>query len=999
MPPELRFGPFRLHRANQSLWRDSAEIALTPKAFAVLLHIADRAGSLVTKHELLDAVWGDTHVTDGVLKRCVAEIRKALQDPADEPRYIQTLHGRGYRFLLASDPGADLQPTAGRPALMVGRQRELEILDVSFGNVVEGIRQIVFITGEAGLGKTTLVDNWVRALNSRYAGPGQPAVGRGRCLQQFGSGEPYLPVFEALEHLSRSLGPGLASMLRMHAPTWLLHMPSLISLQDRVTLRDEIFGTSRERMLREITDAFEALSAVNPVILILEDLHWSDPSTIDLLTSIATRTSPARLMILSTYRPSELGGSGNRLSQAQNELEIHGQCLLLPLSYLTEGDIRDYLAWRFSQSDFQAPLIGSLHRRTSGNPLFVSCVVDELERSGSIELSPEAIRAVVPNTLQSMFERQYNHLTEWEQEILAIAAAEGEIFSTASIAAALGREAEVEAACEGLAKRQAFLKRAESIQFPDGAQSPRYSFLHVLCRDALYRGLPPTRRSHLHALLGRANEQLYASDPSRVATELAGHYELGGELNQAIKFLRLAADGAAARFANREAAFHLERAIQLLDRAGQTGEGSLRMDLLEQRGFMRLSTMDLAGSAADFAAVEAQARLTGNVNRRVKALLDSIMPWAFLDYERGLAAIEEACQLKSGADPILSSLADAYRSGVRTYFFGWHSDLEEVMNTALATLRPVNDPGVRFRFLWMEAFVRNGASDYPACCRAAAEARQLARRAGVFHQYFVGTHNLVMGLTQRGNLGEAIRTAKEATALATTNHHALERFWFESLQALVAIEAFDFGSAQPICERLAREPVVTSYNLTPHVLLWLGLARLGAGSFAAAREAFDRLETAVEGGGVGFEYRFPLIQGQAQCALAGGDRAQAKHLATCSIQLAEKHRAGSYAARGYRLLSEIASQEGDLSTAVQYISAAIAALNGCEALNVEWQVYATAARALAALGCGEESAAAREHALELGERVAATLAEEPSLRECLMVRLRSQLAVDSSVTP
>ena len=81
MPGALRFGPFELDRANQSLSRDSREIRLAPKAFAVLLHLADHAGSLITKDDLLDAVWGDIHVTDGALKRCVVEIRRALQDP------------------------------------------------------------------------------------------------------------------------------------------------------------------------------------------------------------------------------------------------------------------------------------------------------------------------------------------------------------------------------------------------------------------------------------------------------------------------------------------------------------------------------------------------------------------------------------------------------------------------------------------------------------------------------------------------------------------------------------------------------------------------------------------------------------------------------------------------------------------------------------------------------------------------------------------------------
>ena len=171
---------------------------------------------------------------------------------------------------------------------------------------------MVFISGEAGLGKTTLVECWMRTIRHPDV-----ALARGRCLQQFGSGEPYLPVFEALEQLSQALGRRLVEHLRGHAPTWLLHMPSLISLEDRARLRDEVFGSTRERMLREITDALESLSTETPLVIALEDLHWSDPSTIDLLSSIARRTSPARLMVLATYRPSDAGGTSAPLGGAE----------------------------------------------------------------------------------------------------------------------------------------------------------------------------------------------------------------------------------------------------------------------------------------------------------------------------------------------------------------------------------------------------------------------------------------------------------------------------------------------------------------------------------------------------------------------------------------------------------------------------------------------------------------------------------------------------------
>jgi DNA-binding winged helix-turn-helix (wHTH) protein len=990
MPGHLRFGPFALDRANQRLSRDGAEIHLPPRAYAVLLHLVEHSGSLITKDELLDAVWGELHVTDGALKRCVAELRKALEDPADDPRYIQTLHGRGYRFQADPAEGAASSPApADTQPPVVGRRPQMEALEASFQRVTLGMRQVVFVTGEAGLGKTTLVNLFLHRLVSGEPGL-KVGVGRGRCLQQFGDGEPYLPVFEALDHLNRELGPRLVTVLRTHAPTWLLHMPGLISLRERAALRQEVFGATKERMLREITDALGALSTTIPVVLILEDLHWSDPSTIDFLTSIASRTLPAKLMVLATYRPADLGGSNHLLRRVEQELEIHSQCKVLPLDHLSAGDTRDLVTWRFAESSAHDGFASALHRRTNGNPLFMVCMLEEVARTGRFD--EHEVSGIVPDSLQRMFEQQANQLTELEQEIVDVAATEGEVFSTASVAAVLDRDpVEIENLCEELVRRQVFLRRADPVRYPDGKQSPRYRFLHVLCRDSLYRRLAMSRRSRLHGAIARTAEALYAADPSRVGAELAVHFELAGDYPQAVRFLRIAADAAAARFANQEAAGLLGRAIGLLERI-ESDTTPVRMELLEQRATMRLSTLDLAGSAADFAAVGCQAQKAGDVDRQVKALLDSVMPWGFLDYRRALTAIEEAGRLKTGARAVPAALADAYRAGVWTYFFGWTQNLEDLLNASRATLEEVRDPGLRCRFLWMEALVRYGASDYIACCRTGEELRSCARKAGSFHQYFLGTHNVIMGLVNRGLLGEALRLARESGAMAGANHHRLEQLWLESLEALVAIEAFHYDEALPMCERIAAEPIMMRHNLTPHVLLWLGRALLGAGHVERASVAFGRLERAIDGGGVGFEYQCPLLQGQASCALAAGEDDRSRRLTTRSIELAREHRSYGYLARGYQLLSEADTRAGDHQGAAKLISMSMRAFGEREIPNVEWQVYATAARVLRNVGRLQESELSRGRAIKVGHRVAATLSNHPDLQMSLLEEIARQVA-------
>src|SRR5215470_2718581 len=158
------FPPFRLDAADQSLWRDDQRVPLTPKAFAVLRYLVERAGRLVTQSELLEALWPDTFVQPEVLKSQILDIRNALGDRPKEPLFIETVPRRGYRFIAPvrdagmpqSDGGED--PVAGR---LVGRDKALNELRACLSRAVNGERQIVFITGEQGIGKTTVVDTFL----------------------------------------------------------------------------------------------------------------------------------------------------------------------------------------------------------------------------------------------------------------------------------------------------------------------------------------------------------------------------------------------------------------------------------------------------------------------------------------------------------------------------------------------------------------------------------------------------------------------------------------------------------------------------------------------------------------------------------------------------------------------------------------------------------------------------------------------------------------------
>src|SRR5262245_58486983 len=218
----ILFPPFRLELGGEQLWRDGTVIALRPKTFAVLRHLLENAGRLVTKDELLDTVWPRTAVSDTVLKSCVRELRKALGDDVDSPRYIETVHRRGYRFRDAA-----LTPSLGPPGprraapSIVGRNAELAALRGWLDEADRGERRLVFVTGEPGIGKTALVDAFLANLGAA----GHPVVAQGQCIEQYGAGEPYLPIIEALSRLcSRHDRDRLRELLARHAPTWLAQL-------------------------------------------------------------------------------------------------------------------------------------------------------------------------------------------------------------------------------------------------------------------------------------------------------------------------------------------------------------------------------------------------------------------------------------------------------------------------------------------------------------------------------------------------------------------------------------------------------------------------------------------------------------------------------------------------------------------------------------------------------------------------------------------------------
>lgn len=346
--------PLILDVRNACLWRHGQRLPLKPKETAVLYYLATHPNQLVPKSELLQAVWPETFVSDTVLRNAIRSLRRVLGDSAQTPQFIETKPRQGYRLIgpitiqnpLQSNPDtkpAEVQST--RPPWLVGRDAAVLRLRSWLAASTQSDRCVGVITGEVGIGKTTLVETFLT-----WAEHHTPVlILRGQCVELYGTGEAYLPIFEALYRGCR--GPhaqSVVSVLRQYAPSWLLHMPGILAADEYEALTRLHAGAPSAHMMHELVEALDALSSIAPLIMVVEDLHWSDTATLACLALLAQRREAARVLLLLTYRPEEIQPSDHPLQAALPNWQRLPHIHLLSLTELTASDTLAYLEARCS---------------------------------------------------------------------------------------------------------------------------------------------------------------------------------------------------------------------------------------------------------------------------------------------------------------------------------------------------------------------------------------------------------------------------------------------------------------------------------------------------------------------------------------------------------------------------------------------------------------------------------------------------------------------------
>ncbi len=978
-------------RAERLLCVDDV-VPLTPKAFAVLRRLIEEGGQLVSKEELLRAGWATTHVSEGVLKVIILEIRRALGDDPALPRFIETVPRRGYRFIAARIRPTKLAAVPDPRSALVGRDSVLTQLQGRLVQARAGARQMVFLSGEAGIGKTAVLD----AFLVRAAADPELLIARGVCLEHYGEAEAYLPVLEAFGRLLREPGAErVIRVLRTHAPSWVAQLPWLDDGADGSAR--ELPGITKERMLREMAEAVETLTATTPLLLVLEDLHWSDYSTLDLLGMLARRGEAARLLVVGSYRPVDVIVTSHPLRALVQELRVRRQSEDIALSFLREPHVAAYLAQRFGGHAFPTELARAVHERTDGNPLFMVRVIDELVALRLVESEDDRwrlrrpvaeIARAVPESLRALVDKQIDRLRPEAQRLLEAASLLGHEFTIASVAAGLELDPQVvEERCDELARLGQFLTASPLFLRPTGVKVARYRFTHSLYPHAIAKRVSTSWRRRLHQRVGEWLEGAYGAERPSIAGPLAWHFEEAGDYQRAIRYRIVAAENAAARFAYADAMRLLQQAHALVQHLSGDVRSALEIELLQRIGDAHYGRGAWAECAECYETAAARAAQSGSTAARVHALRGLIRPYAVLDPDRGIAAVEEAVHLSAALDdPLLQARTELLAAGIRLTYDSWQAgDCErcEAASAAIARLSEAGPPAFD-RVVLAHMQVLRG--DYSEALRnlEASVGKDIEPTSIMLPMFALSAKALA--LLYMGRLGELLALLRAGREVAERNGN--EPWLFIFREAWLRAAVLDFTGASDLCEGLAARSTAAYWHGSSRSIggIAAGYAALQQGKYDDASKRFTAVLDVKKTpkSFLHWYWRMNAQLGLTNVWLASKDLRKARTAADGFLQSALSTAEPNLHALAWEVAARVAMAQRDWQSAEHHIEQSLGVLQQFDIPTTAWRVHVTRSDLYGHVKQEAEAEAHRVRAEAIIRALANSFAPDEPLRETFL---------------
>ncbi len=945
---------------NQALLIEGEYLQLAPKTFGVLDYLRRRPQTLVSKEELLEAVWPDVFVTEAVLKFTVGELRKLLGDNPKKPKYVQTIHRRGYRFIgdlpLAGGATAN-QTSTPEPVVipppdddkLIGRQAQWVQLQQTWQLAQSGQPQILFLCAEAGLGKTTLLNSWLQQQTQADA---NCLIVTASCFDQHGNSEPYLPILEALGQLLRGPHAGQATtLLQQHAPGWLVQFPSLLPASESESLHRELFGATSQRMLREFADLIETFTRQVPLLLCIEDLHWCDTATVDLLVALANRKNGGRFMLLGTLRPSAAFTDGHPLKTAYANLTLHKQCRTLELPPLQKEDLATWLSPHLPEWLAVENCLELFWLYTQGNPLFVQATLDYLQQHALLadnnaqldqEQALKLLEEGISGGLMQLLTIKIRHLDKTTLGLLEAASIPADECVTESLAAMLEQDVlDVEEACAAPSLEHWLAPQGER-HWPDGSMAECYQFRHHLYRQFFYQRLSAARRRRYHLRFAERLLAGFQGNLGGVAAKLAYHFESGGNIPRSIEFHNQAGDIASQRFAYAEAIQHVYRVIELSKKSHQV-DVCVTLAAKERRCLFLLATGKLQEVIADYQALIQASQQADTPLHELRATLGLADALFWVDRQACLQTCRSAVVLaRRCEDDKWAIHAQGKFAHLQSMIEGYQAEHQAAYDAAMAMATA--DDGLEIKCIHYPRYVYylSIRSEYAQALQVADQAKEFTRQAGDANSYLGCEFFRAWALFYQGKWGAMQAVIEQSLALAGKNEHHLWLAHFQLQQAWLRVHLHDREGARRLClpiyEQSRQGPPGSLYFFSLIILILAGKADSGH----YVEEITACLEQQPQT--IDWVLKLSLFQSLTEYALDTGNYPQAQDYAQQLQTLAAASGEQTYSllARYYQLhLAKI--QPSNDNTATQAtLTEALSALQQRDLPVVSWRLYALA---------------------------------------------------------
>jgi tetratricopeptide (TPR) repeat protein len=788
----------------------------------------------------------------------------------------------------------------------VGRARELQLLTDCFAQAQAGHGQVVFLVGEAGLGKSRLLHEFRQRLETDATWLGGHALSFGRSMAfhpvldllrrtfRLEEGDPEAAIIEKIERGVLRLGDELRPLLPyLRALLAVDPGEAAVRTMDPQLRRAETFDALRRLLLRA--------AEVRPQVVVFEDLHWMDQATEAFLTFTVDSIPTSRVLCLLTYRPGYVQPFGDRTYHTR-----------LALPTLSTADTVQMARAMLATEQIPEALQALIVQKAEGNPFFVEEVVKSLRETGAIRregdhyvLTRPLDETVVPDTIQDVLMARIDRLEETPKKTLQLAAVIGREFTRRL----LDRLADIQERTEPyLQELQALELIYEKRLYPELA----YMFKHALTQDVAYNSLLVQRRQELHRLIGQAIEDLYADRLAEQYEVLAYHFARGEEWARALAYFCQAAEKAAQAFAIREAVALYDQALEAAGHLGDEADAKTLIAIHQARANLYHVLSDYRRAWADGEHLLALARRAGDREREASAL--AVMGRASVrddNFDRGLAEAYQAIAIAREVDakPVIAS---GYYTSVLLHTATGRLDKgEEEIDLVLTISRAGSDVLHQSFALTFAGRLKNWRGEYAEALPLQAEGLRLAREHNLLPPLLFGCFHSGLALTGKGAYDEALARFEEGLVLS---EKVGSEFWhhrfLNSLGWLLS-ECGDLDRALDLNRRGAeRARQRDNPESIANAELNLADVFLAQGDFTLSQEFLDGVYRLMHHPATSdwmkWRYSMHLFASLGELWLARGEPARAQEFAAQCLDIATRTNSRKYVVKGWRLLGEIA---------------------------------------------------------------------------------------------